>query len=107
MTLRTKLLLAQAPLGAAIIALGVVSVVTVTSVGETSGRILKDNYRSVLAMQRMKESIERLDSAALFLVAGQRDKGAAQAAAHRSRFEDELEVQEGNITEAFTSLGES
>jgi two-component system, NtrC family, sensor histidine kinase KinB len=99
-TLRTKLLLAQAPLGAAIVALGLVSVVTVTSVGETSGRILKDNYRSVLAMQRMKESIERLDSAALFLVAGQRDKGIAQAAAHRSRFEDELEVQEGNITEA-------
>jgi two-component system, NtrC family, sensor histidine kinase KinB len=98
-TLRTKLLLAQAPLGAAIVALGMVSVVTVTSVGETSGRILKDNYRSVLAMQRMKESIERLDSAALFLVAGQLDKGAAQAATHRSRFEDELEVQEGNITE--------
>jgi signal transduction histidine kinase len=99
-TLRTKLLLAQAPLGAAIIALGVVSVVTVTSVGETSGKILKDNYRSVLAMQRMVESIERMDSAALFLVAGQREKATAQAAAHRAKFEEELEVQEGNITES-------
>ncbi len=100
MMLRTKLLLAQAPLGAAIIALGVVSVATVTSVGETSGRILKDNYRSVLAMQRMKESIERMDSAALFLVAGQREKADVQAATHRAKFEEELEVQEGNITES-------
>jgi signal transduction histidine kinase len=71
----------------------------ISSLGSHSQIILKDNYRSVLAAQRMKESIERLDSAALFLLAGQREKGLQQAATHRPLFEAELKVQEGNITE--------
>jgi signal transduction histidine kinase len=99
MTLRAKLLLAQAPLGAALVGLGVVAILTVTSLGETSSRILADNYRSVLAMQRMKESLERMDSAAMFVVAGEREKGVAQAEKHEEPFEAELRVQEGNITE--------
>jgi two-component system, NtrC family, sensor histidine kinase KinB len=48
----------------------------------------------------MKESVERMDSAALFLVAGERERGVAQAAASQRGFEEELRVQEGNITEA-------
>ena len=48
----------------------------------------------------MKEAIERMDSAALFLVAGQYEKGVQQAAKYRPIFEAELKVQEGNITEA-------
>lgn len=99
MTLRAKLLLAQVPLGAALVGLGVVAILTVTSLGETSGRILADNYRSVLAMQRLKESLERMDSAAMFLVAGQREKGLAQVEKHEEPFEAELRVQEGNVTE--------
>jgi signal transduction histidine kinase len=61
---------------------------------------LKDNYRSVLAAQRMKEAIERMDSGALFIAAGQREKGIEQAEKNRPLFEAELKVQEGNITEA-------
>jgi len=99
MTLRTKLLLAQAPLGLALALVCILSVVMLSSLGSHSQTILKDNYRSVLAAQRMKESIERLDSAALFLVASQREKGLQQASAHRPLFEAELKVQEGNITE--------
>jgi NtrC-family two-component system sensor histidine kinase KinB len=99
MTLRTKLLLAQAPLGLALALVCILSVVIISSLGSHSQTILKDNYRSVLAAQRMKESSERMDSAALFLLAGQREKGLQQAATHRPLFEAELKVQEGNITE--------
>lgn len=99
MTLRTKLLLAQAPLGIVLALVCVLSVAIISSIGSHSQTILKDNYRSVLAVQRMKESIERMDSAALFLVAGQREKGLRQAVEHRSLFEAEIAVQEGNITE--------
>jgi NtrC-family two-component system sensor histidine kinase KinB len=60
---------------------------------------MKDNYRSVLAAQRMKEAIERMDSAALFMVAGQQQKGVEQGEKYRPVFEAELKVQEGNITE--------
>ena len=73
MTLRTRLILAQLPLVLAILAVGGAAMLTLRSLGLASQDILKDNYRSVLAAQRMKEAEERIDSAALFLVAGQRE----------------------------------
>ncbi len=99
MTLRTRLLVAQAPLALALAAVAVLSVVTSTTLGRAGERILTDNYRSVLAAQRMKESIERLDSGALFVVIGERDRGLALAKEHRPAFERELQVEERNITE--------
>jgi signal transduction histidine kinase len=100
MNLYRKLLLAQAPIALALAIVGVVSVIVVSFLGSHSQTILKDNYRSVLAAQRMKEAIERMDSAALFIAAGQRDKGIEQAEKNRPLFEAELKVQEGNITES-------
>jgi signal transduction histidine kinase/HAMP domain-containing protein len=99
MTLRSRLLLAQVPLAVALIAVATLSVVSSNMLGQAGTRILADNYRSVLAAQRMKESIERLDSAALFLVIGERDRGLALIREHRPAFERELQVQEQNITE--------
>src|SRR6266849_806328 len=72
----------------------------ISSLGSHSQTILKDNYRSVLAMQRMQEALERLeDSGPLFLLAALRDEEIQQAAKYRQQFENELKVQEGNITE--------
>ncbi|HEY1236242.1 MAG TPA: HAMP domain-containing protein, partial [Candidatus Binatia bacterium] len=100
MNLYRKLLLAQAPIALALAIVGVVSVIVVSFLGSHSQTILKDNYRSVLAAQRMKEAIERMDSGALFIAAGQRAKGIEQAEKYRPIFEAELRVQEGNITES-------
>src|SRR6266850_5096212 len=100
MNLYKKLLLAQAPLAVALAMVGVFSVFVISYLGSHSQTILKDNYRSVLATQRMKEAIERMDSAALFIVAGERQRGSEQAHKYRPLFEAELKVQEGNITEA-------
>jgi two-component system, NtrC family, sensor histidine kinase KinB len=100
MNLYKKLLLAQAPIAIALALVGVFSVIVVSFLGSHSQTILKDNYRSVLAAQRMKEAIERMDSSALFIAAGQREKGIEQAEKNRPLFEAELRVQEGNITEA-------
>ncbi|HUY32633.1 MAG TPA: ATP-binding protein [Pirellulales bacterium] len=100
MSLRGKLLLALAPLGLALVVVGAVAVRSVSRLGGQTQLILKDNYQSVLAAQRMKESVERIDSAALFLLAGHRKKARAQLENQRPAFEKQLEVQEGNITEA-------
>jgi len=78
---------------------GVMAVATLADLGKSGERILADNYRSVLAAQRMKEAIERIDSAALFLVIGEDALGQKQAAENRPRFESELQVEEQNITE--------
>ncbi|WNG22836.1 HAMP domain-containing protein [Cystobacter fuscus] len=99
MILRHKLLLAQMPLALALLLVGVVAVKTLRELGRAGQDILADNYRSVLAMQDIIEHLERLDSAALFVVAGERQRGLEQVAAHRAPLETTLRIQEGNITE--------
>ncbi len=99
MTLRNKLLLAQAPLVLALAVLGAVAIGSLSRLGTHSQEILKDNYRSVLAAQRMKESIERIDSAALFVLSGHRSEAEGMIASNRAVFEAELAVQASNITE--------
>jgi signal transduction histidine kinase/HAMP domain-containing protein len=99
MTLRMRLLLAQAPLALALALVGLVAVITLARLGRSGQRILQDNYRSVLAAQRMTEQLERMDSAALFIVAGERERGQSQQASQRQVLEAELRLQEGNITE--------
>jgi len=96
-TLRRRLLLAQAPLATALVLVGAASLRTVTFLGESSENILKDNYRSVLAAQRMNGALDVLDRDALARAMGR--GGAAQDATARQHFESELRVQEGNITE--------
>uniref|UniRef100_A0A7V4G790 histidine kinase n=1 Tax=Desulfobacca acetoxidans TaxID=60893 RepID=A0A7V4G790_9BACT len=99
MHLKTKLLLAQVPLALALLVLGGIAITTLGQLGLSSEKILKDNYRSVLAAQRMKEAIERMDSAALFIALGRREEGKQLAWRNRSTFEEELAVQMKNITE--------
>ncbi|NOJ97195.1 HAMP domain-containing protein [Corallococcus coralloides] len=99
MTLRLRLLLAQAPLVLALLFLGATAVFTLEGVGHSGQQVLEDNYRSVLATQRITEQLERMDSAALFIVAGERERGLTQQATQRPSLETELGVQQGNITE--------
>ncbi len=99
MTLRGKLLAAQVPLAAAIVILGLVATTSLRSLSQRTDLVLRDNYRSVLAGERMKEAIERIDSAALFSLAGQAERAAAQIEPNRARFAAELDVEEHNITE--------
>ena len=99
MSVRVKLMLAGVPLALALVLAVVVSVIGIDSLSAVSAGILQENYRSVIAAQRMKESIERLDSAALFRVLGATEKADALVAAHRVAFEAELGAQEHNVTE--------
>ena len=71
-----KLLLAQSPIALALASLGIFSVVAISYLGSHSQTILKDNYRSVLAAQRMKEALERMDSACAVFCRGRASKGA-------------------------------
>jgi len=98
-TLRVKLVLAQAPLAVALILLGVVSGSVTRHMGRQPRLVLADNYRSVLAAERMKEALERINSSALVLLARRAAPAPAALAAHLDRFGAELIAQEGNITE--------
>jgi PAS domain S-box-containing protein len=98
-TLRSRLLLAQLPLALALVLLGAAALWAISILASQADLILHNNYRSVLATQRMKESIERIDSGALFLPMGRDELAAEQIAEHRQRFATELKIQESNITE--------
>jgi len=67
--------------------------------GHSIDRILKDNYKSVIAAQDMKETLERQDSAATFFLAGQTHKARTQYEANWPRFEQALDIEAHNITE--------
>ena len=97
MTLRRRLLLAQVPLAAALLVVGTASLRTVSFLGESAETILKDNYRSVLAAQRMGDALDGLDREALLRALGR--PPAEPVEPLRERFEAELRVQEGNVTE--------
>ncbi len=99
MSVKTKLLLAQAPLAIVLILIGVLSNAVTGRLGTESRLILADNYRSVLAAQRMKEALERVDSNALYVLAGHSKNAWEGIERNRAIFDNELRVQEGNITE--------
>jgi NtrC-family two-component system sensor histidine kinase KinB len=97
MTLRTKLLLAMAPMAAVLVLFGVASVTAISTLGRSPGLILNDNYRSVLASERMLQALEALEASALRLATGRPPD--AELDASGQRFESELQIQEHNITE--------
>ena len=100
MKLRTKLLLGYAGFVLALGVLGAWSARTLSQMSAVSGRIIAENYDSVVAAQDMKESLERQDSAALFDLLGQGDRARRQAAEHRVRFDAAFEKAAANITES-------
>lgn len=61
--------------------------------------ILVNNYKSILAAENMKEALERLDSSALFFVAGHSEKAREQFTQNSEKFIQEFEIASNNITE--------
>jgi PAS domain S-box-containing protein len=99
MKLRTKLLLGYAGFILALGVLGAWGARTLSQMSAVSGRIITENYDSVVAAQDMKESLERQDSAAVFELLGQHERALRQAAEHRTRFDAAFERAASNITE--------
>lgn len=99
MSLRTKLLLGYLIFVAAIVVLGGWSALRLREMGGVSRRIISNNYDSVVAAQEMKESLERQDSAALFVLLGAREKAMIQLREHRLRFDTNFQRAKNNITE--------
>jgi NtrC-family two-component system sensor histidine kinase KinB len=74
-TPRSRLLLGIVPLLAIMVGMGLWAVIMFHRLGSNIDVILRENYRSVLAAQNMKESLERMDSAVLFAIGGQEARG--------------------------------
>ena len=73
--LRQKLSLGFGGLLLILLIIGIQSIVHLTNLGESIDVILRENYRSVIACQQMKEALERMDSGILFELLGYTEKG--------------------------------
>jgi signal transduction histidine kinase len=97
-TLRTKMLIGVMPLLALMVGLGLWAITLFSRLGNNIDVILRENYRSVLAAQGMKESLERMDSALWFAIGGKEDRAKAQYAESRKTFGDKLKAEQNNVT---------
>ena len=96
--LRSKLSLGFGGLLLIILFISIQGILRVNELGQSIDVILRENYRSVIACQEMKESLERVDSAILFVLLGYESEGRAQIATHLAKFENAMRTEGNNLT---------
>jgi two-component system, NtrC family, sensor histidine kinase KinB len=96
--LRQKLSLGFGGLLLIILIIGGQSIVQFRELGQSIDVILRENYRSVVACQEMKEALERMDSGILFVLLGYDEEGGKLIRTNEERFDKALKVELGNIT---------
>jgi NtrC-family two-component system sensor histidine kinase KinB len=97
-SLRNKLALGFVGLLAIIAVIGVHNITRITGLGESIEVILRENYRSVVACQQMKEALDRMDSGAVFVLLNAEEKGIEQIRMQEPLFEKALQTELSNIT---------
>ena len=96
--LRQKISLGFGGLLIIILLIGIQSILQLSRLGDSIDVILRENYRSVIACQEMKEALERIDSGVLFSLQGYTPKGHEQIRINEQAFEKALQVELNNIT---------
>jgi len=98
LSLRAKLVLGIGSLLLIALILGVYGILQVNRLGPAIDVILRENYRSVLAMQRAKEALERQDSGTLYALLGEQEAGADLRSKYDPEVREALSTELGNIT---------
>jgi hypothetical protein len=101
MSLRTRVLLSFVPLGLLLSALGVVGWMQLDRTAGQIDAILQENYKSVQAMFRLNEALERMDSSFQFALSadpGREVEARQQFEANWALFEEQFRIEANNIT---------
>ncbi len=98
LTLRSRVFLTQIPLMLLLVALGSIGAVLLYRLGNSINAILRENYDSVIAMERLNEALERIDSSFQFALSGREDDARRQYASNWQAYADALRTEEQNIT---------
>jgi signal transduction histidine kinase len=96
--MKRRIFLGLAPLFILLIAMGGYAVALFAKLGTRVDVILRENFRSVLAAQQMKETAERMDSGLSFSLAGEEERGRKLYAQNLPAFRESLRTELGNIT---------
>ena len=98
MTFRYRILIAMLPLVILLVALGVTGMVLIYYLGDQVGKILTENYNSVVFMRDLNEALERIDSSFQFALAGQEALSVEQFHDNWKRYDASLVGESHNIT---------
>ncbi len=98
MTLNRRLLLGIAPVLLIFLAVGIYAIFLFLKLGGAIDVILRENYRSVVASQNMKEAVERMDSGLLFMLGGDEKRGREMFQQYTPVFEKNSDIEVRNIT---------
>src|SRR5262249_8355304 len=90
--------LTQLPLLALLALLGGAGVVLLHRLGGSIDEILRENYESVIAMERLNEALERIDSSFQFALAGREGKASKKYDMNWLLYASALHKEEENIT---------
>ncbi len=98
MTLRQRMLLTLAPFVCLLAAVAATGFFLLRSVGGRIEQILKENYKSVIAMVDLNEALERIDSSFQFALAGRKD-AHENYESNWTLYLQYLDVERNNVTE--------
>lgn len=109
LTLRQRLMLTLLPLLVLVAVLGGAGAILLHRLGGNIDEILRENYESVVAMQNLKESLERIDSSFQFMLVAREirdpkerrqleDNAKQQFADNWNLFDKALTKEQNNIT---------
>lgn len=96
--IRQKLILGFGALFVIVVVIGTMTMVQISDLGRAIDIILKENYRSVVACQEMKESLERIDSGVMFALIGKDAAGADMIKEYTFKFQAALDTELSNVT---------
>jgi NtrC-family two-component system sensor histidine kinase KinB len=100
MKLQQKVILAQLPLGLIIAIMGFLFVFTIGHIGSNTNDILVSNYRSIVALQKMRQSLDGFDNTVWRLMTKEyKSKGEILYLIdnYKQEFETQLAVQKSNV----------
>ena len=97
-TLRHRILLTLLPLLLILAVVGTAGVLLLSRLGNSVNAILRENYDSVIAMERLNEALERIDSSFQFSLSGQDDKARLQYSANWRTYDENLDFERSNVT---------
>jgi two-component system, NtrC family, sensor histidine kinase KinB len=78
MTFRRRILMAMVPLFVLLVALGATGTFLIYHLGDQVGKILTENYDSVIFMRDLNEALERIDSSFQFALVGRKEQSLKQ-----------------------------
>lgn len=96
--LRHKLSLGLGGLLLIIVIGGIQSIIQFKELGQSIDVILRENYRSVVACQEMKEALERIDNGILIIFLGKLQDGRERIRNNEAIFDKALDIELHNIT---------